>query len=274
MTPIHTVAQVFDAIQQAKAGASAFTTNFFPAERRLQGWIAHGELLGEFSDGVTFFLRRDRDFWRFYFCAASVTALEQEAAKLAELKTERVMADLVGQETALGALLVVLESAGFRRYGRLQRMARSGPPGQPPSADDEAPVAGADKADAPAILELLEGSFDRYADQLPLLYEVEAAIESRQMLVIKCNGALAALLFFETHGFTSTIRYWVVAEPFRAHRFGAALMRHYFASQTAVRRFLLWVAADNGDAVRKYRHYGYEPDGLLDHILANATIRP
>ncbi len=47
MNPVTTVGEVLDAIQRAKAGASAFCTNFFPAQAKLQGWIDHGELLGE-----------------------------------------------------------------------------------------------------------------------------------------------------------------------------------------------------------------------------------
>jgi ribosomal protein S18 acetylase RimI-like enzyme len=120
---------------------------------------------------------------------------------------------------------------------------------------------------------LLESAFDRYADQLPRAYEIEGAIAARQIMAIKCDGVLAALLYFETQGFTSTVRYWVVAEGFRSKRFGAALMRHYFASQAAVRRFILWVTADNENAVQKYRHYGYSPDGLVDHVLVNPMIR-
>jgi GNAT superfamily N-acetyltransferase len=122
-------------------------------------------------------------------------------------------------------------------------------------------------------MDLLECSFDRYADQLPMLYEIEVAIEAQQILAVKCGGALAALLFFESQGFTSTIRFWVVAERFRSHRFGSVLIRHYFAAQSAVRRFILWVTADNDNAVMKYRHYGYAPDGLVDHVLVNEMTR-
>ena len=107
-----------------------------------------------------------------------------------------------------------------------------------------------------------------------MLYEIEAAIAARQILAIKCEGVLAALLFFESQGFTSTIRYWVAAERFRAQRFGSLLMRHYFAAQSAVRRFILWVTADNDNAVLKYRHYGYVPDGLIDHVLVNGNVHP
>jgi ribosomal protein S18 acetylase RimI-like enzyme len=83
---------------------------------------------------------------------------------------------------------------------------------------------------------------------------------------------LAAILFFETQGFTSILRYWAVAERFRSRRFGAAVMRHYLAMHSAVRRFLLWVVAANDNAVRKYQHYGYAPDGLLDQVLVNELV--
>ena len=49
-------------------------------------------------------------------------------------------------------------------------------------------------------------------------------------------------------------------------------MRHYFSAQQAVRRFVLWVTAANEDALNKYRHYGYNPDGLVDHVLANPLV--
>jgi len=274
MDRLTTVTQVYDAIQGAKAGASAFCTNFFPAHGKVQGWIDHGELLGELRGRSAFFLRKDRDFWHLYFCASNVAALQREITAFPGLKTERVAVDLVGSEAVLGELLNVVESAGFRRYARLLRLARPNQPGQPQPSADGTEVLCAEKTDCQAIMDLLECSFDRYADQLPMLYEIEAAIAARQVLAIKCEGALAALLFFESQGFTSTIRYWVVAERFRSHRFGSTLMRHYFAAQSAVRRFILWVTADNENAVLKYRHYGYAPDGLMDHVLVNWLVHP
>ena len=70
-------------------------------------------------------------------------------------------------------------------------------------------------ADVQCVHELLPPSFDRYADQLPLPYEIEAAIDARQILIAQGNGRLAGLLFFETQGLTSTLRYWLVDPEFR-----------------------------------------------------------
>jgi ribosomal protein S18 acetylase RimI-like enzyme len=272
--PIGKVAEVFDAIQHVKAGSSAFCTNFFPDQRKLEVWLAHSELLAESRTGAAFFLRRDRDFWHFYFCAANMASLRLGIASLPSLKNGPVVVDLVGNETALRDLPALFESEGFRGYARLYRLARTSQesPQQPDA--DESDVVFARKADCRVILDLLGLSFDRYAEQLPMLYEIESAVESGQILVVKRDATLAGLLFFETQGFTSTIRYWLVAEQFRALRLGSVLMRHYLASQTAVRRFVLWVIANNADAIEKYQHYGFTPDGLLDLVLANQMVRP
>lgn len=269
MNPIQQVSQVFDAIQTAKAEAPAFCTNFFPVESKLQGWIDHGELSGEVLAGAAFFLRKDRDFQHYYFCAADETALQRAIAAWSGWKSGPMVTDLVGNESDVNRLLPALEQAGFRRYTRLQRMTKTG---RPETGGDAGPVEFAGAADARPALGLIENSFDRHGEQLPTSYEMESAIENRQVLAIRREGVLAGLLFFETRGVASTVRFWVVAEKFRDHRVGAVLMQHYFQMHGAVRRFTLWVNSNNENAVSKYRHYGYAPDGLADQVLANEMI--
>jgi Acetyltransferase (GNAT) family len=270
MDPIQKPGQIFDAVQKAKAGATDFCTNFFPIESKLQGWINHGELSAELRNGAAFFFRKDRDFLHFYFCAANLAALQREIAVLPALKTERVTTDLVGDESALSHLLPALEKAGFRRYTQLQRMARLG---RPESIASSPEIGFAEKTDCPAVLGLIENSFDRYGEQLPILYEIESAVESRQILAARRDDALAGLLFFETQGLASAVRFWAVADKFRALKVGSALMQHYFETQNSVRRFTLWVNSGNENAIQKYRHYSYAPDGLIDHVLVNQMIR-
>lgn len=272
MTPFCTVTEVFAAIQTVKAGAADFCTNFFPDQQKLKGWVEKHELLGESCPGALFLFRRERDFSRLFFCAASPAALREGLATLPDLRDERMVADVVGAETALTGILAELEASGFRRYRQLQRMIRPGQTSLPPVVRAEQPVTLAESADAPAIMKLLAGAFDRYAEQLPTASEVESAVVGGQVFVVRIGDALAGILFFETQGMTSTLRYWLVAEAFRDRHVGAALLRHYLATQSAVRRFLLWVIASNDNAVQKYRRYGFAPDGLVDHVLASAPI--
>lgn len=269
MSPIQSAGEVFDAIAKAKAGATDLRTNFFPVQKKLETWIKHGELFGEQREGAAFFFRRDRDFWRWYFCTANLATLQREIGTLTRLQTEGVMTDLVGHESSLAELLTVLQSGGFRPYARLQRMTRLG---QPEATATNSQITLAEKADGEPALALIESLFDRHGEQLPTHYEIASAIENRQLLVAKPSGELAGLLFFETQGFASTIRFWAVAEKHRAAGYGSALIRHYFQSHAAVRRFTLWVDAANEPVIKKYQHYGYAADGLLDQVLANKQI--
>ena len=162
----------------------------------------------------------------------------------------------------------------FRTYSKLVRLARAASP--VPNA--EAIVASCDpillavKGDAQEILAQLEDFFDPYADQLPLHEEIEAAIDARQIVTLKRDGKVAAFVHFETQGVASTVRYWMVARPFRGQGLGETVLRHYLSSHPAVRRFTLWVNATNQNALRKYERFGYAPDGLADHVLINQKI--
>jgi ribosomal protein S18 acetylase RimI-like enzyme len=270
MSPIQTSAQIFDAVQKVKVRATAFCTNFFPVESKLQSGIDRSEWFVELYNGATFFFRKDRNFWHFYFCAADAAALQREMAASPALKTEPFVTDLIGKETALDDLLPMFETAGFRCHSRLLRMARAGQTGQGVNCDLS--VVFAEQADSQEILDLIENLFDSHGEQLPALYEVEVAVENHQIFVVKRDGIIAGLLFFETRGFASAIRFWAVAEKFRAAGVGSALMRHYFNSQNAVRHFNLWVNISNRNAIQRYQHYGYRSDGLLDQVMANEMI--
>jgi hypothetical protein len=279
MSPVRSTAEVFEAIQRVKSGATAFSTNFFPVEARLQSWIEHNELFSAqaASENVAFFFRKDRAFFHLYFCAPSPTALSAACQSVTAIRGEGLSADVLSQQAATAELVAPLQQSGFRKYSQLVRLARvrntaDNPTQGPAPASSSTAVELALETDGPRIVELLEASFDRFADQLPFDYEIRAAIANQQIFVIRQESAVAAFLHFETHGFTSTLRFWVVGQPVRASGFGSTLVRHYFASQTTVRRFILWVNAANENALQKYRHYGYAPDGLVDHILVNSLI--
>jgi hypothetical protein len=273
MQPVDTVNQVFTAFQRIKSNAAAFCTNFFPVPQKLQSWIDHGELFCEYNSESAFFFRKDSGFWRMYFCAANAGELGRELMALPDVKINSMVMDLIEREAAPDSLLPIMESTGFRLYSRLRRLTRPRSPDLPArSSGDLEPVYAGDE-DIQAVSDMLNVSFDRYAEQLPAIYEIEAAINNRQILMIKHVQTLAGLLFFESHGLSSTIRYWVVAEKFRALRYGSALMRAYFAGHAAIQRFNLWVIAGNQPAILRYQHYGYASDKLVDHVLVNEMIR-
>lgn len=273
MNPIRTTSEVLDAIQQAKAGASDFSTNFFLNTRKLQEWVSAKELYGEAFGRTAFFLRADRGFWHLYFSAPNREELQRALAAMPELRTEQFVVDLVGAEAAVKSWISIWESVGFRPYKKLFRMARSVEKGLALATFREPRIDFAAKADSRVLFDMICRVFDKYAEQLPTLYEIEMATESLQILTARSEGQVAGLLYFEDQCLTSMVRYWLIGEPFRNRGFGSALMRHYLARDVAVRRSVLWVIADNKDTIAKYRQHGFAPDGLFDYVFANEMIR-
>ncbi len=274
MAPVTRLNDVLEAVQRARQNAPNFCTNFFPVEPVLRLWIQQGDLSARSEAGCAFFLRRDRDFFHFYFAAPEAAALGRGLAALNDIHSEPVVVDLIGRPESWQPLAAVFAGCRFRPYRRLVRLARAAKPLPPliPRDTPPPPVVWPDEAESGRVLELIEQFFDRYSDQLPTLDQVRAAVAAHQILAVKVGGELAALLFYETQGLTSLLRYWLVARPHESRGFGSALLREYLGSQTTVRRFLLWVAAQNERAMGKYLQYGYAADGLEDEIMVNERI--
>jgi len=269
MQPVTTASQMFDAIQNVKRYASGFVTNFFPVQNKIESWIAQQELFVELSDHAAFFFKKDNDFLRLYFAAGNPEMLRTAASQSHTLKTVAVVADVVGEEPSVQTILSSLESVGLCRSAKLMRMALVRESGAATSDPGAFPADYAEEADCLAIWDALNQSFDPGAEQIPSLREVVAAVKARQIILIRHDNKLAGLLFFETHGVSSHLRFWLVLESFRAFHYGSALMRYYLGSQNTVRRFMLWVMADNRKAIEKYQHYGFAADKLVDHVLTN-----
>lgn len=273
MELIDTISYVFDAVERTKATAADFRTNLLLDRRKLEPWIERQDMLAETCDGCAFFLRKDRDFFHLYFCAADTSALARGFGISDALRAKPLVIDVLQNRGEPTDLAEIMGQAGFRPYNRLQRMFRMAPLAGGAYAKDESVISYAEPSDLLRILELLECSFDRFASQLPTLDELKTAVSAQQILLARSGPALAALLIFETQGLTSAVRFWLVTEDFRGQRYGSTLIRHYFDTQDRVRRFILWVLVDNADAIRKYEHYGYAPDGLIDQVFVNGMIR-
>jgi ribosomal protein S18 acetylase RimI-like enzyme len=271
MKPVQSADEVFGIIQEIKARAGTnFSTNFFPVRPKIESWIAQEELQIERGEKAVFFFRKDRNLLHLSFVAESPEGLEVELKALPGLNGSTITLDLVGPTNAIALPEQIFVKAGFHHYATLVRLARSS--GKETVATESPEIVTVKRGDAAEILALLEDFFDPYADQIPLLYEVENALDARQIIAIKREEKIAAFIHFETQGVTSAIRYWMVAKEFREQGLGGTLLRHYFAVHPTVRRFTLWVNAANENALRKYERFGYAGDGLADHVLINQKI--
>lgn len=261
---------------RVKSNASGFFSNFYSNPQKIQQWIVNDELYYYEKNDAAFFLRSDQNVWHLYFFSANHDALVRELNANSFVKNQFVVTDLVykGEDTKITPLLAL---SGFSPYRHLFRMCYV--PEKSESINtlaDEHDIHLADKLDTDQILSLLKSSFDILAEQLPPPHEIESAIEAKQIWVARVPSGLGGLLFFETQGVTSLLRYWLIAPALRGKGIGKKLMQVYFSLHPNVQRFLLWVMSDNEDVISRYKHYGYIPDGLINQVLINEKllIRP
>jgi len=250
------------AIAAVKKAGRGFITNLYSSPEQLDYWAGKGSLVIA-TDRAMLLWRRDRDFAHLYYFAADTAALDSALGGRERPGIEVV--DLVGREPETAPLAELFKRHGFAQRTRLVRLVRAAS-GQERPQDSEF----AQDTEAQPILAMLEWSFDRYAEQLPDLAEILAAVRAKQVLVVREKSQIAGLLYFELAGLTARVRYWLVQESHRDRKVGSRLMHGFFAQSAGARRFLLWVLEDNATAIERYRHYGFAPDGLLDRVMMSA----
>jgi len=262
------VAAIYEQMDQARR-AGPLVTNFYPVPAKLQRSIERGELFSMTAGNVLFVLRRDRGFLHLSFVASTAEQLVPALGELVASVAETVTVDVLGPRERVAELTERFGQAGFRAHCALHRMTKATPPAapSPPAAEPDPEVVFASRDEAAALAGMLEAALDRYAEQIPDEDELARATSERQILILKSGPAIAGLLFFEVTGQSSLLRHWLVDPAHRDQRVGARLMRRYFADCKDVRRFLLWVISDNHNAIDRYRHYGYQEDGLIDQVL-------
>jgi GNAT superfamily N-acetyltransferase len=260
-------ADILARISAVRAQASQYVTNLFATPERLEQWVQWYPVEEAYAgEGALVVLKEDRGIQHLYYAAASP---EDLGAALDEghLPEGPIVADIVGREPDVEAQRAVFAQRGFQSYEELRRMARVAKDAWTLAPDEIEDVALAEAGDVEAIAAALDGSLDKLSEQIPTRGEIAAAVETGNILVVRAGDDLAGLLFHETSGRTSVLRHWLVMPAYRGQGVGARLMHRYFADGAGVSRFLLWVIAANENAIKRYKHYDYDWDGLVDHVM-------
>lgn len=269
MNQLPSVAAVYEQLAAAKRGGSV-TTNLYPTPEKLQRWVEQGDLYSLTAANVLFVLRRDRDFLHLYYLANQPGDLVAALRELVSSPRETITVDIIGKPDQVAAISDMFATVGFRPHCTLHRMTKTTTGEAPAEADPE--VVWADSADGEALAAMLDAMLDRFAEQIPDSDEMSEAAAAKKILVIRADKAIAGQLFFDVTGQSSILRHWVVDAAFRDRRVGARLMRRYFAECKDVRRYTLWVISDNDNAIDRYKHYGYQQDGLVDQVLMRQAV--
>lgn len=238
-----------------------YTSNLYASRQIAERWCAAGQVRSQAGEGAVLVLRADRDFHRVHHVARDPAAL---AATLAMLPAGRYVTDLVGRGDALERVCDAYRTGGFAHHAFLRRMRRA--QGPEPAAGEVA-LARADEA--PAVAAFLDRLLDPLAEQLPDLAELREAADAGRLLLVRQGAAIAGMLMYDLNGQVAHLRFWHVDRDARGAGVGRQMMAAFLSRCAQARQIVLWVIGDNERSIAIYRHYGFEPDGLLDRIMTS-----
>jgi len=270
MTSFHAWEEVVRCVAKAR-DKGRMLSNFFPDEKRMTRWCGYGTFAYEEQPGTLFFVRRQETFSSLYFLSENVEALATDLPEFMDGYSGRLVVDVLGRDAVREPLEAALKSTGFNALTMLQRMSRR-TPAEKYEHERGIDVANAD--DAAAIHNLLMSNFIAEEEQLPSIEEVHDWIETRSILVARDEGELAikGFVIFDISPAALYLRYWFVSSVARGNGVGGKLMRSMFAAGPNTKRQYFWVKTDNENAIKRYRHYGFEFEELKDTVLAYGQV--
>lgn len=246
-------------------------TNFFPDEARMSAWCRDDVFYGERCGDTQFFVRRQDAFANVYFMGRSAEMLGRDwKSFVASNGSGRWIVDLIGPDRIREPMEKAFASVGFEVLTVLQRMGRKTPDG-PAMRSSVVECASAD--DAISIKRLLDTFFVAEEEQIPSVEEIGKWIEAQTLYVIRGNAdsPILGFVIFDLAPATLYLRYWFVHPSARGKGVGGRLLKAMFAAGGGTKRQYFWVRADNENAIKRYRHYGFEFEPMKTIVMARST---
>lgn len=252
-------------IDVLRHGNKGFITNsFFPA-RQLAALVRSGGITIKMSSDTVIILAEEEQMVRLYFYASDIDSLRQLPLMIPLHIGKTIILDIIGKNPGAEILSNELEKHNFCSYSELIRMKRKNEEEMPVNNSDVV-YAGADDADE--IMEILYEEFDVFISRLPTIHKLEEAISNREVTIVRQQGLLAGLAYFEKPGEKLKYLYQIVVRnAFRGTGIIDDLLIYTFKNTPKDTVFQLWAETKNEHAINKYRKYGFAPDGLVDYIM-------
>lgn len=271
MKPLLTWEEVLELVAQAR-NEGLGVTNFFPDEVRMSAWCRDGVFFEERCGDTHFFVRRQNAFANVYFMGRSAETLGRNWKTFAsENGNGKCIVDLIGPDRVRQPLEDTMSSVGFSRLTTLQRMGRKTPEDVAEFSPD---MEHATLDDAEKIKELLDAHFIAEEEQIPSLEEIRKWIGIQSLFVMR-DGAVNSIdgfVIFDLSPAALYLRYWFVHPSARGKGIGGRLLKAMFAAGRTTKRQYFWVKTDNENAIKRYRHYGFEFEPMKDVVMAYVNV--
>lgn len=269
MSPIVSHHDVLALKQQVTVLKRGFLTNFFLDIPKINLLISKGILFYQNINDTIFFFKDSENFKNLYYFATTLGNLEKDLQiLLAENEETTYIVDLVEKKNNIDPLRAIFLNSNFNQYTSLIRMSRLvQDTGITFKKNQNIEVANPKKA--LEIYNLLQNYFDTFAEQLPFIEEIELLISNDNIILYLEDDKIIGFLIYELIGLTSYLRYWFVHPDHRDKKIGSSLLNTFFELSNDTKRQLFWVIESNGNAIKRYEHFGFVKEDLLDCIMIN-----
>lgn len=265
MDQVQNIGQLRMLLAEVRAKRKGFLTNFYLDEVKHGLWIEKGVCVYEWVSDTLFIVKKSDTYWNVFYCT---TTLEAFSADLLRFKSchhmTMMMFDIVGRDTQCAPLVHLFEECGFSEAVSLVRMTRMTVPMEF-VLDNSIRLARLDEV--LLIYQMLHQFFDEKTEQIPYVEELEAYCKERHVLVCEEDNSLAGFLIYEINATTNYLRYWFTFPEFRDKKVGAKLLRRFFEEGKDTKRQLLWVIRSNENAIKRYKHYGFNEENMFDFVM-------
>lgn len=247
-----------------------YLTNFFPNKEKHTLWIEKEELFFISFPGCHFLLHLTASVQNLFFIAATEEELTKSLKIFLPLFPQQLVVDIVGNEKTINLKELFLNQ-GFNEYETLYRMSRTGAVKYNEAPDTR--VVFAEKSDCKPLLNMLHSFFNPLSEQLPCYEEIMDFITNQRVLVFRDAGKICGFIIFEINGMTLYLRYWFVLPEYRDKKIGAKLFNEFLRAGHDTQRQLFWVIAHNENAIKRYLHYGFNPEKIFDYVLLKPATK-
>ena len=256
--------QIQGFIESIRNLQKGYVTNFFGDPIKHNYWIKTGALFFSGSENCYILLYKKNVLCHLFYIAINMKAVE-EAINLILFETDCVI-DIVSKNDYPEEVLK-LATVGFKPYKQLFRMSHIGTLADK-SWEIQDGVEYGQNDEAQQIYDTLQIGFDPFSEQLPTINEIEDYIQRQQLLVIKDKETLCGFLIFTLSGKTTWyLRYWYTNPEYRDQKIGSRLLKSSLAIGKSTKRQQLWVVSDNENAIKRYKHYGFSKESMINYVL-------
>lgn len=260
--------QLLGVLSEIRNNSQSFITNFFWDEGKHQLWINDGSLFYKIgSPECVLLIHNEGQFARLFYAAANLESLSHA---IGAFRFDGILSiDIVTKEEVPSELNVFLNN-GYDNRRHLFRMVRIGK-FNAKNIDDKN-IETATLQDVESVHDLLMQSFDPLSEQIPSETELQSFIANKGILLYKEKERIIGLLIYQVIGVNWYLRYWLIIPQYRGLHVGSKMFNYALSKHTSSKRQMLWVVADNENAIEKYTHYGFKRDRLNDYVITKGTI--